>query len=187
MRHIRLHVLCAFFAVCSARADVRLPALLSDHMVLQQGMPVRIWGGAAAGEAVRVAFQGQSVSTAASPDGAWSVWVPPLAPGAPADLTVAGANTVVVHDVLVGDVWVGSGQSNMEMPVSRVNQAEEEIARADYPRIRLFQVKRALAERPAVDVEGPGNSALPNPCAAFPPWPTSSDATSTSGATCPSG
>src|SRR6185369_4513258 len=91
---------------------VKLPALISDHMVLQQGMPVRIWGTADAGETVRVDFQGQSVSTKARENGKWEAWLKPLAAAGPLEMTIAASNTVTIKDVLVGEVWLGSGQSN---------------------------------------------------------------------------
>lgn len=129
---------------------VKLPALISDHMVLQQGMPVRIWGTADPGEAVKVQFQGQSVSTSAKPDGKWEAWLRPLIAAGPLEMTI---NNVVVHDVLVGEVWVGSGQSNMEWPLQRTRDSEAEIASANYPLIRLFKVKKVVADQPSADVE----------------------------------
>lgn len=135
-------------------ADVRLPALISDHMLLQQGVPVRIWGSATPGEAVRVSFRGQEAATVAAADGRWSVWLRPMNPGQPAELTVAGANSITIRDVLVGEVWVGSGQSNMGMTVARSNNAEEEIAKSANPSIRLFDVKRTVADQPLSEVVG---------------------------------
>src|ERR671926_797516 len=86
---------------CALPAEIRLPALISDHMVLQRGVPVRIWGSTAPSEAVRVEFQGQTASTAAGVDGKWQVFLKPLKTAPPADLKV---NDTVVHDVLVGEV-----------------------------------------------------------------------------------
>lgn len=129
---------------------VKLPALISDHMVLQAGMPVRIWGKADPGEAVRVAFQGQTVATKAAENGRWEAWLRPLTAAGPLEMTV---NEVTIHDVLVGEVWLGSGQSNMEFPLSRANDNAQEIARADYPLIHIFKVKRVVADQPAEDVD----------------------------------
>jgi len=142
---------CLFLALA---AEVRLPALISDHMLLQQGVPVRIWGRAEPGEAVRVELVGQQVGAVADAAGRWAVYVKPLAAGGPHEIIIAGRNKIVVRDVLVGEVWVGSGQSNMQWPVSRTDNAEQEIARANYPEIRLFQVKMAVADQPAEDTEG---------------------------------
>src|SRR5437763_11502393 len=86
---------------------VKLPALISDHMVLQQGAPVRIWGTADAGESVRVDFQGQSISTKAAENGKWAAWLKPLTTAGPLEMTIAASNTIVIKDVLVGEVWLG--------------------------------------------------------------------------------
>lgn len=141
-------------AACSLHGAVKLPALLSDHMVLQQGMPVRIWGTADPGKAVRVDFQGQSVAVKAGANGKWSAWLRPLVAAGPLEMIVAASNTITVKDVLVGEVWVGSGQSNMEFRLQNAVNHDEEIAHADYPMIHLFQVKRLVAEQPAEDVVG---------------------------------
>src|SRR4051794_38976215 len=124
-------------------------------MVLQQAVPVRIWGTADPGEPVRVEFQGQKVSTVTSPSGKWTAWLKPLAAAGPLEMTIAGsAAPIIIRDVLVGEVWVGSGQSNMEFVLANAVNHDDEIAHADYPLIHLFHVKRALAEQPADDVVG---------------------------------
>lgn len=135
-------------------ASVKLPALISDHMVLQQGVPVRIWGTADSEEGVRVEFQGQSVSTKAGPNGKWSIWLNPLTTAGPLEMTISATNTIVLRDVLVGEVWVGSGQSNMGFTLNSALRAEEEIAQANYPLIHLFHVKLTVADQPAEDVVG---------------------------------
>ncbi|MBM3747073.1 MAG: sialate O-acetylesterase, partial [Acidobacteria bacterium] len=100
-------------------AEVRLPAVISDHMLLQQGVPVRIWGRAEPGEAVRVEVAGQRVAAEADASGRWSAYLKPLAAGGPHEMTITGRNKIVIRDVLVGEVWVGSGQSNMQWTVAR--------------------------------------------------------------------
>ena len=102
-----------------AEADVSLPRVFGDHMVLQQGMPLKVWGKAEPGEQVTVSLAGQQASAAADGQGRWRVEIQPLqAGGGPLTLTAAGKNTVTVNDVLVGEVWVCSGQSNMEWSVN---------------------------------------------------------------------
>ncbi|SPE26081.1 Sialate O-acetylesterase [Candidatus Sulfopaludibacter sp. SbA6] len=133
------------------QAAVKLPAVISDHMVLQQGMPVRVWGTADPGETVKVDFQGQSVSVKAAENGKWTAWLRPLIAAGPLEMTI---NSETIHDVLVGEVWLGSGQSNMEFRLATAVNHDEEIARADYPMIHLFQVKRAVADQPLEDVTG---------------------------------
>jgi sialate O-acetylesterase len=145
----------ALFALAGAlHAAVKLPAVISDHMVLQQAMPVRIWGAADPGESVRVDFQGQSVAVTTGANGKWEVWLKPLIVAGPLEMTVAGTNSIVIRDVLVGEVWLGSGQSNMEFVLSNAVNHDDEIAHADYPLIHLFHVKRALSEQPLEDVVG---------------------------------
>ncbi len=149
-------VLSSFLAVCAiCSADVRLPALISDHMMLQRDVAPRVWGWAEAGELVKVTFKGATLSTTADGSGRWQVFLKPSPmQAAGSNLTVAGKNTVVVRDVLVGDVWVASGQSNMEWPMAKTDNAEKEIAQANYPSIRMFLVKKTVAEQPLDDVTG---------------------------------
>ncbi len=137
-----------------ASAAVKLPKLFSDSMVLQQGMKVRIWGTAESGEKVSVAFREQQVGVEAGPDGHWEVYLQPLKAGGPDTLTVSGSNTVRLKDVLVGELWVCSGQSNMQFQVSSGLNAMQEIAAANYPMIRLFTVPMVVAGQPQKDVEG---------------------------------
>jgi sialate O-acetylesterase len=159
---IRSLILC--LAAMPSMAAVKLPALISDHMVLQQRLPARIWGTAAAGEDVTVAFLGQSVAAKADSTGKWQAFLAPMAAGGPYDMTING---LTVKNVLVGEVWVGSGQSNMVWPVSRSTNSEKEIAAAKYPSIRFFQVKTAVAAAPAEDVTGSWKECAPENAGAF--------------------
>jgi sialate O-acetylesterase len=136
-----------------ARADIKLPALVSDGMVLQQKAPVRIWGWGAEGEKVKVALRGQS-ATAVTKGGQWSVTLKPLDPGGPFDITIAGDDTVVIKNVLVGDVWVCSGQSNMEFALSRSFEARADIVAPADRELRMFTVARQVADAPKPDVAG---------------------------------
>ncbi len=135
-------------------AEVSLPALISDHMLLQQEVPVRIWGWANPGEQVRVRFGGQNVLAVADSLGGWEAFLAPLEAGGPFQMVVSGENTITLTDVLVGEVWVASGQSNMVWSVERSRDAEAEVAQAEFPRIRLFKVALKVAEQPLEDVEG---------------------------------
>ena len=138
-----------------AHADVKLPAIISSHMVLQADHPLPIWGWAEPGEEVTVSIAGQTQSTKADNDGRWSVKIARLKPGAePQTLTVKGKNTLTVDDVLVGEVWLASGQSNMAFTVhSALNAAQEEAA-ANFPHIRMFTVGGASQRTPQVDCKG---------------------------------
>ena len=142
------------FIVVEAHAAVRLPALISDGMVVQQGVKVNIWGTADPGERVTVILKDQEASGVTDKDGEWKVGLGPLSAGGPFTLTIRGTNTITLHDVLVGEVWVCSGQSNMGMTVSGVTNAQDEIAHADYPMLRLFTVGQGVAGKPQRDVKG---------------------------------
>jgi sialate O-acetylesterase len=137
----------------SASAEVRLPAIISDHMVLQRDSPVRIFGQAEPDESITVTFRGQTVQTAADAIGRWDVWLKPLGTGPAADMTIRGTNTITITDVVVGDVWIGSGQSNMQWAVRQSDNADTEIAGATFPRIRLFHVPRKPSATPVEDVD----------------------------------
>jgi len=130
-----------------ARAEVACPPVFGDHMVLQRDRPVPVWGTAAAGEAVSVSFAGQTVSTVADATGRWSVALAPLAVSREGrTLAIRGENTLEFSDVLVGEVWLCAGQSNMEKPLGPrkgqkpTDDSEAEIAAADHPLLRLYQV-----------------------------------------------
>jgi sialate O-acetylesterase len=135
-------------ALC-ARAEITLSPLISNHMVIQRNLPVHIWGMAAEGEKVSVTFRGET--HAATPDqfGRWSVYLPPEEAGGPFELTVAGNNTIKLSDVLVGDVWVASGQSNMEFPVHAASNGPAATAAATAcPQIRLFTMEHKVSDYP---------------------------------------
>lgn len=143
------HILCILVIGLSvtvmptgAYGEVSLPAVFSDHMVLQRDAEVPVFGTAAPGEAVTVTFRDQRHQITAGTDGTWRILLHPLAAGGPAELRVAGTNTVTRTDVLVGEVWVGSGQSNMAGPVKAFLAKDAALARlaaaAPYPRLRLL-------------------------------------------------
>lgn len=151
--------LAAALAAAEPAREIGLPAVFGDHMVLQREVELPVWGTARPGGEVVVEIAGQSRSAVVGQDGSWRVTLEPLPAGGPHELVVRGEETVILRDVLVGEVWLASGQSNMEMPLAawgRVLDHEVEIARADYPQVRLFQVERDTAVRPRSDVRGEG-------------------------------
>jgi sialate O-acetylesterase len=156
-----------FASAGSAFADVRLPGIISDHMLLQRDAPARIFGQADPGEAVTLTFRGQTARTTTDGLGRWEVWLQPLAPGPASEMTIQGANTIRIADVLVGDVWVGSGQSNMQWAVRQSDNADAEIAAATFPEIRLFYVPRRPSPVPVEDVEARWVIASPESVAGF--------------------
>ncbi|HAV60849.1 MAG TPA: hypothetical protein DCY13_00595, partial [Verrucomicrobiales bacterium] len=136
----------------AVQADVKLPALFTDHMVVQQGRPVPVWGWADNGEEVTVEFGNQKLKTTAR-DGKWMIKLRPLkATYEGATLTVTGRNKVAVQDVVVGEVWLASGQSNMQWSMAQSAGTADEIAKADSKNLRLFYVPRVKANEPAADV-----------------------------------
>ncbi len=126
-----------------AQADVKLPPILSSHMVLQRELPVPIWGTAAPNEKVTVKFRTQEKTATANDKGDWSIKLDPLTAGGPDPLTVSGANSLTLEDVLVGEVWIGSGQSNMAGRVNGYAKGDPGLVNlveaAPYPQIRLAQ------------------------------------------------
>jgi sialate O-acetylesterase len=136
-------MLCVLLASWTMPADaaVKLPAIFGDNMVLQQGRPVPVWGWADKDEDVTVILGRQQLSTKAGPDGRWKVALDKLDLGEPLTLTVKGSSgsEIALKNILVGEVWICSGQSNMELGVDACNKAAEEIAAADFPKIRLFR------------------------------------------------
>jgi len=144
----------AALLVPALRADVRLPAIFSDHLVLQRDASVAVWGWAEPGEEVSVSVAGETKTAKASKDGKWMVKLAKLKAGGPHTMTVKGKNTLTVNDVLVGEVWLGSGQSNMAMTVQSSKDFEQEKAAASFPQLRMFTVDRNPQRTPQSDCKG---------------------------------
>ena len=153
MKCSRVAALLLLIAAAAVQAEVTLPSLLADHMVIQRGLPVHVWGRASEHESVRVTFRGETQSTAADDLGRWSLYLPPGEAGGPFAMVIQASNTIQLNDVLVGDVWVASGQSNMEFPMRQLVNAQAEIAAARYPKIRIFRVEHRPSDYPRSDVE----------------------------------
>jgi sialate O-acetylesterase len=137
----------------SAQAAVKLPNIFNHDMVLQRGQAVPVWGWADPGERVTVAFAGQKKTAAAGADGTWRLALDALtASSEPAAFTVSGANTLTLTNVVVGEVWFCSGQSNMEWVMRNVNNAEAECAAADFPLIRHFKAPKVTKPAPDADI-----------------------------------
>ena len=158
----------------SARADVKLNVLFADHAVLQRDRAVPIYGTAGAGEAVTIELAGKRASATADADGQWRAELPALPAGGPFELVATGANRVVASDVYVGEVWLASGQSNMEFTVSKRAKSfagtmneEAEIAAADHPTIRMFTVPLNAADSPVATVDAAWQVCSPQTVPAF--------------------
>ena len=168
MKLSRTAPLIAIFCLAAlASAQVKPSPLFSDHMVLQSGLPVPIWGTADPAERVTIKFNGQTKSATADTGGRWTVQLTKLKAGGPFEMTIsgnkAGEAPITVKDVLVGEVWLGSGQSNMQFYVSKngpghapygLLDEEKEIPAANYPQLRMFTVKNATAYAPQTDLVG---------------------------------
>ncbi len=173
MNELLLALVVAFSVVClavpAARAEVTLPAIISDNMVLQADAPCPVWGWAAPGEKVTVAIAGQSKTAAAGSDGRWQIALDPIPAGGPLEMMVTGPdNALAVSNILVGEVWLAGGQSNMQMRMREVTNAKEEVAAAGYPRIRLFTVPHIVSQTPERDVLGEWVECSPESIPGFP-------------------
>ncbi len=148
--------LLAILTLCAlpARANVKLPAMFTDHAVLQRDMPVPVWGSAEPGEEVTVTIAGQTHKTKADDKGKWHITLDKLSVGEPLTLVAEGKNRVEVKDILVGEVWLCSGQSNMEFALARSNDGDLEVSAANHPNIRIVRVKGPGSQKPVEDFKG---------------------------------
>jgi sialate O-acetylesterase len=151
------------------RSAVTIPHILGDHMVLQQKRAVPIWGWAAPNESVKVcgSWSDDPVSATADADGKWQVKLQTPDAGGPFQVSIEGDNKIILNDVLIGEVWICSGQSNMEWPVRQANNPKEEIAAAKYPNMRFFTVPNQVAAIPESDCEATWALCQPETTAGF--------------------
>ncbi|WP_421871516.1 sialate O-acetylesterase [Marinoscillum sp.] len=138
-------------------AQLKVANVFGDHMVLQRDQPVKIWGTANPKESIAVSFNGQTVETKASKSGEWKVQLKPMNFGGPFTMNISGSTEdLTLTNVLIGDVWIGSGQSNMEWPLFQTNNGPESIAESQNPNIRLFTIEKDMAAKPESDVTTSG-------------------------------
>ena len=150
---VLLFALSALFST----ANITLPRIFGDNMVLQRNKPISIWGWASPGEKLTIQFNRQTKTSKADKSGKWQVYLEPEMAGGPYQLTIKGKNQVSIQNILVGEVWICSGQSNMEMPIAgwgKINHYLEEIAAADYPQIRHFKVPNTISTTLKEDITG---------------------------------
>ncbi len=150
------YILSALFVigVFSAKANIKLPSLVSSNMVLQRNAPVKIWGWCSKGEKVSVSFMGKEYKAVVK-DSSWSLLLPTMKEGGPYEMRLKGNNEIVLNNILIGEVWLCSGQSNMGFLMMNTSNAKDEIPKADYTNIRLFTIKKDYSSKPlqeAVDV-----------------------------------
>jgi len=149
-----------------AWATVKPNALFSDNAVLQQGISVPVWGTADKGERVTVTFQDQRL-TATAKNGRWMVRLKPMKSGGPFTMTISGSNTIELKNVMVGEVWIASGQSNMQWPLSKTSDSEAAIKSAADPMLRLFTVAHVPAAQPVTEIDGAWRECTPESVADF--------------------
>ncbi len=156
LRRASVVAVVCLFALCVAvpgQAELRLARIFGDHMVLQRGQAIPVWGWGHPGEQVSVDLAGKTASTEVGDDGRWMLSLPAQPAGGPLELTVRGSKLLTLRDVLVGEVWLCSGQSNMEWTVARSRDPEKERAAAKYPMIRHIKIPRRPNGYPQDDVE----------------------------------
>ena len=150
-------LLCLLLFANDADARINLPSLFADHMVLQQQTSVPIWGWAACSEEITICGSWNNIPVKSSSDNhaSWEALLQTPQAGGPYSILIYGENdSLVINDVLIGEVWLASGQSNMEWPMAKLEMAKEEIDEANNPSIRLFQVEKRTAAFPQQDVKG---------------------------------
>jgi len=135
------------------RAAVRLPHILGDNMVLQRGVPLPVWGWADPGEQITVCFADHEAGTKADAEGKWKVTLPAAKSGGPYEMTISGKNTLKLTNILVGEVWICSGQSNMAWSVGGSRNGKTAIPAEGYPQMRLFKIPKTACGTPMPDVE----------------------------------
>ena len=155
--------------VTVAMAEVKLPAIIGSNMVLQRGEKVPVWGWSEPGTEVQVQFDGKTTKATADKDGRWQVMLGPLTVGEPKTMVIETnkGDKVQLDNILVGEVWICSGQSNMQWAMANTFNAKEEIAKANHPKLRIFNVKRATSTEPAKDCTGTWNECTPESVPSF--------------------
>ena len=155
MKKLLSLTVCLLFVLSQIMAQLSVPSFFSDHMVLQREKPINIWGTASAGERISVTLGNAQKSTRTDKNGKWSVSLPPMQAGGPYTLNVKSLKqTLSFTDILIGEVWICSGQSNMEFRLRSANHATEEVAAANYPQIRSFNVIQEMGHTPKTDLKG---------------------------------
>jgi len=143
-------------AALPAVAEVRLPKIFTDNMMFQRDLPVRVWGWADAGEEVSVTLSGKSATTKADAAGKWKTELPALKEGENLELTVKGKNSLALKNVIIGDIWVCGGQSNMEWALGQSLGAPEDIKAADFSKIRCIRINKVQTGEPQADAPSAG-------------------------------
>ncbi|MCW3806876.1 sialate O-acetylesterase [Plebeiibacterium marinum] len=154
MRKLILILISIIFTLQYANAKVSVAKIFTSNMVLQQGLENPVWGWADKNEKIVVEFAGKTIKTKADKSGKWKISLPALGYGGPYNMVIKGENEIKLDNILIGEVWVCSGQSNMEWTVDNVNNSDQEIQEAQYPNLRMFNVQKHVSQHPAKDIAG---------------------------------
>lgn len=166
-RYLLVQFACAFCIFSTLRAEVSLPTIFGNHMVLQRQQTNPVWGTADPGESVVLEIHGQHHTTTANADGDWRVMLNPLPTGGPYEMIIEASNTVTLRDILSGEVWLCSGQSNMVRAVNSTYHADVEMLSANYPEIRIISVPNVAAQTPQKNFDGQWEACTPETVANF--------------------
>lgn len=151
------------FSSIGIHAKITMPYIFSNNMLIQRNQPIKVWGWAKPGENIEIVFKGENVKTKSSRKGVWQAILRSSEHGGPYQMTIRGnKDTITYNNVLVGDVWLCSGQSNMEFKVKDFNYTKDEIRTGDYPSIRYFSIQRNISDSPLEDVSGEWLTTTPN-------------------------
>jgi sialate O-acetylesterase len=157
----------------AAQAEVHLTPVITDHAVLQRDRPIHLWGDATAGEQISISFHDQKATATTNSEGLWEVWLRPESAGGPYTLSLHGSSDLTRSDLLVGDVWFASGQSNMEMPLAGfvnsaiIQNSAEEIAQANYPQMRLLRMENTASALPQSTINAVWQVCTPDTAKSF--------------------
>lgn len=154
MKKLILIFLLLQLTVLAQSAKIKLPSIFGDNMVLQQNQKINIWGTAGSGEKISIRICDYSIECVADENGKWKTEIPPMKHGGPFEMTIAAGDTIKLKNILIGEVWLASGQSNMEMQLFKCAGGADEIINANYPSIRFFIVKHKVAAQTMDDCEG---------------------------------
>lgn len=160
-------VFIAFLVASVTAAEVKLPKIFGSNMVLQQNSVIKIWGFANRYEKIKVTLANNVSESTTNDDGKWYVEMPEMKAGGPFDIVVEGNNKIILSNVMIGEVWLCSGQSNMEFQLKKCTGGAHEIAKSNYPLIRIFIVKHKVADVPQNDVDGEWVLCNPNTIGEF--------------------
>ncbi|MCZ4224847.1 sialate O-acetylesterase [Pedobacter rhodius] len=157
-----------FFLSTASQAEIKLPNLVGSNMVLQRDKPIKLWGYGKIGEKIQIAFAGKNVKTVVNANGKWQVVLPKMQAGGPFEMVLQGENKITLSNILIGDVWLCSGQSNMEFNLQDALNSDNEVRQANYPQIRLYSIDKQISLTQKDDSKGNWNLCTPENAKYFP-------------------